>query len=344
MLTTISHGVATLQPVQSTYATNADSVRIDFTASDPDDSGVTPTLNFEVIDLSTGKSSAGTGSLVSLSAAGAYRVQYWSTDADDPEPTAAHSILIAIDREAPFVKETASPNILWPPNGKFVTVTVTGTATDTLSGVNPSSLRFHVVDEYGRVQPAGLITDMSESIATSFGGFEVVNSSFQVSLQSRRFGFDFDGRQYHIDVAAMDMAGNVGFSSTEVTVPHDMGRHHGHHGSAGFLHNAGSTGVRHHASQGSGGRFAGVEPLPREKGKNHGHGHGQSNGNAPATTVNNPVITIGLPSDGGNTHSNGHGNGNGNGNENGQANGNGNGQGNGNGNGHGQGNGKHGNG
>jgi hypothetical protein len=334
MVTTITHGVATVQPLKPTYATNADSVRVDFTASDPDDPGVTPTINMKVIDLTTGKTIAGTGSSVALSTAGDYQVQYWSTDADDPEPMGAHSILIAIDRTAPVVRATASPNILWPPNGKFVTVTVIGTVTDTLSGVDASSLHFHVVDKYGRVQPAGSITKVSESTATAFGGFEVVNYSFQVSLQARRFGFDFDGRQYHIDVTARDMAGNLGFGSTEFTVPHDMGRHHGHHGSAGFLRHAGSTGLKHHQSSGSSGNLVGAEPIPGAQVTNHGHGHGhrhgQSNANSSATVVNNPVITIGLPPGGGDSHGNGHGNGNGNG------------QGNGKGNGHG--NGKHGNG
>ena len=47
-----------------------------------------------------------------------------------------HSILIAVDRTAPTITiDTVTPNVLWPPNGKFVTVTVTGVATDSLSGV-----------------------------------------------------------------------------------------------------------------------------------------------------------------------------------------------------------------
>jgi hypothetical protein len=352
-VTTITHGVATTQPMRSAYATNADSVRVDFTATDPDDPGVTPTTHFLVADLTTGTTSTGTGSTVSLAAAGEYQVQYWSTDADDSEPAGAHSILVAIDRTAPSITLTASPNILWPPNGKFVTVNVTGTALDTLSGVNPASVRFHVVDEYGRVQPSGQITNLIESMATPFGGFGVVNFSFQISLQARRFGFDFDGRQYRIDVTAQDMAGNVGSGSTSVTVPHDIGQHngggqHGHHGFSVARVHTHSTHVKHHESSGAGGAPVNntppvsITPLPGGQGKSHGHGHGhgQSSGSSTSPVVTNPIITIGVPTDTGHGHGNGHGDGNGNGGGNGNGNGHGNGGDNGNGNGHGNGNGK----
>jgi hypothetical protein len=74
-----------------------------------------------------------------------YQLQYWSTDSDDSEAVAAHSILIAIDRTDPTITiASVTPDVLWPPNGKFVAVTVTGIASDSLSGVNASSLGFHV--------------------------------------------------------------------------------------------------------------------------------------------------------------------------------------------------------
>lgn len=94
----------------------------------------------------------------------------------------------------------------------MVPVTISGTITDSLSGVNPSTAAFAVVDEYGNVQPRGPVTLGS-------GG----SYSFQVRLQASRNGNDLDGRQYKITVSARDNAGNLGSSATVVTVPHDKG-------------------------------------------------------------------------------------------------------------------------
>ena len=119
---------------------------------------------------------------------------------------------VNIDLTPPGVTVTASPSSLWPPNGKMVPVTVSGRITDNLSGVNPSTVAFIVVDEYGSVQPSGPVTLGS-------GG----SYSFTVSLQASRNGNDMDGRQYVITVSAKDFAGNLGSAATVVTVPHDRG-------------------------------------------------------------------------------------------------------------------------
>jgi hypothetical protein len=320
-VSTITRGVAVVQPVRSAYATNADAVHVGFTATDPDDPGGMPTSHFKVTELRTGTTVSGVGSSASLSSTGLYRVQYWSTDADDSEPAAAHTILIAIDRTAPSVTvNTASPNVLWPPNGKFVTVTVTGTAFDSFSGVNPSSMRFSVSDEYGRVQPSGSITNLSESTATAFGGFEVINFSFQVTLQSRRFGYDFDGRQYIVHVTTRDIVGNSTMGSTVVTVPHDMGNHGGRLRGAGQgtqipVGNSGHKGGHQNNSHGSSGnlKLGGTTTHGHDKKLGHGQKNGQGNPFPPAAT--NPGPVVGQVSNGGHgngNHESGHGNGNGN--------------------------------
>ena len=119
---------------------------------------------------------------------------------------------VNIDLTPPAISVSANPSSLWPPNGRMVPVTVSGTITDNLSGVNPSSATFAVHDEYGLVQPSGPVTLGS-------GG----SYSFVVSLQASRDGSDQDGRQYTITVSASDLAGNHGSASTVVTVPHDQG-------------------------------------------------------------------------------------------------------------------------
>jgi glycosidase len=119
---------------------------------------------------------------------------------------------VNIDLTPPAVNISASPSSIWPANGKMVPVTVSGTITDNLSGVDPSTAAFAVVDEYGSVQPSGPVT-------LGLGG----SYSFTVLLQASRNGNDQDGRQYFITVSAKDLAGNLGSAATTVTVPHDQG-------------------------------------------------------------------------------------------------------------------------
>jgi hypothetical protein len=127
----------------------------------------------------------------------------------------------ASDTIRPAVTISANPARLWPPNGKLVSVTVSGTITDELggSGVNVSSAAYVVVDEYGRIQPLG-------TIALGTDG----RYAFTVAIEASRNGNDQDGRQYTIAVSAKDHAGNLGVASTIVTVPHDQGKSKDRHG------------------------------------------------------------------------------------------------------------------
>jgi hypothetical protein len=94
----------------------------------------------------------------------------------------------------------------------MVPVTISGTITDTGSGVNLSSGSFAVSDEYGTVQPSGTFTINPDGTYL-----------FTVNLEASRRGSDKNGRQYTISVFAKDNAGNLGSSSIIVTVPHDQG-------------------------------------------------------------------------------------------------------------------------
>lgn len=116
-----------------------------------------------------------------------------------------------IDTIPPVVSISANPRTLWPPNRAMIPVTVSGTITDSGSGVNPSSPTFRVSDEYGFVQPSGRVTLNADG-----------TYSFTVLLQASRNGEDLDGRRYVITVSAVDNAGNSASVSTGVTVPHDQ--------------------------------------------------------------------------------------------------------------------------
>ncbi|HEV2732457.1 MAG TPA: hypothetical protein VGV15_20695 [Terriglobales bacterium] len=117
-----------------------------------------------------------------------------------------------VDPTPPTITVSASPSLLWPPNGMMVPVAVSGTITDTGSGVNLSSGTFAVSDEYGTVQPTGPMSIDGNG-----------KYSFIVNLQAFRLGSDKDGRQYTISAFAKDNAGNLGSNSIVVTVPHDQG-------------------------------------------------------------------------------------------------------------------------
>jgi probable HAF family extracellular repeat protein len=120
---------------------------------------------------------------------------------------------LATPREAdttpPVITVSASPATLWPPDGRLVTVTVSGRITDEPggSGVQANSAVYQVTDEYEQIQPNGDVP--------------LVNGrySFTVALQASRRGNDQDGRHYTIVVNARDNAGNLGHASATVTVP-----------------------------------------------------------------------------------------------------------------------------
>ena len=103
--------------------------------------------------------------------------------------------------------------MLWPANGKLVPDTISGAVTDLVSGIDPGTVSFVVVDEYGQLQPAG-------PFALGADG----RYSFSVGLEARRLGQDSDGRHYQVIISAADKAGNQTSASTMVTVPHDQGK------------------------------------------------------------------------------------------------------------------------
>jgi hypothetical protein len=122
------------------------------------------------------------------------------------------ALKLSPDITPPAITVSASPATLWPPNGKLITATVSGTITDNEpggSGVNANSAAFVVMDEYGQVQPQGSVT------LESNGGY-----TFTISLPALRNEDDEDGRHYTIAVSARDNLGNPGFKSAIVTVPH----------------------------------------------------------------------------------------------------------------------------
>ena len=138
-----------------------------------------------------------------ISQEGITKLKFRSVDQAGNEEV-PQEIEIKIDKTAPAVTLSASPNQLWPVNKKMIDVTVTGNISDNLSGV--ASRSFIVTDEYQKPMPQ--LSDFNQVI----------------KLEAWRNGDDMDGRIYTIQVLGMDLAGNQNVTTTQVTVPHDQGK------------------------------------------------------------------------------------------------------------------------
>jgi len=203
-------GSVTLSPTANSNGwNNSVPVTVNLSATDGGGSGVYELRYW--VDSGQTMVTLGSSANLTFNSEGRSTIHLRALDnADNISPLVSQSV--NIDLTPPKVNVSASPTTLWPPNGKMVSVTVSGSITDNLSGVDPSKATFTVVDEYGSVQPSG-------ALSLGAGG----SYSFTVSLQASRNGTNKGGRHYTIMVSAQDLAGNFASASTVVTVPHDQG-------------------------------------------------------------------------------------------------------------------------
>lgn len=124
------------------------------------------------------------------------------TDGNGVEDVFLHTS--SVDVTPPTLELSVSPDVLWPPNKKYVKVTVDGLAEDD-TDLDSVDLEITVTDEYGEMQ-GRIVYGFGESI----------------ELEAWREGDDLDGRVYTITAIASDRAGNTVEKSVEVVVPHDM--------------------------------------------------------------------------------------------------------------------------
>jgi alpha-tubulin suppressor-like RCC1 family protein/murein DD-endopeptidase MepM/ murein hydrolase activator NlpD len=127
-----------------------------------------------------------------------YEVAYYSVDIAGNKET-EKVLVFNIDKTAPVVTLSVDPDMLWPPNGKMVSVRIGGSVTEE----NLFATVFGASDEYGEVEPA------------------VSNFGQAIKLQARRNGNDPDGRVYAVRAVSEDLAGNEGSSEARIVVPHD---------------------------------------------------------------------------------------------------------------------------
>jgi hypothetical protein len=139
----------------------------------------------------------------SVSSLGQRTVEYWSVD-NLGNVEAMNLLVVNIDTIAPVVTASANPSTAGK-KPQPVTVTISGSATDGLSGIRSAS--FNVIDKYGATQPSGPVTVQPNG-----------SYSFTLSLPATKQGSDKNGHLYTIVVTAFDQAGNSASATTTLTI------------------------------------------------------------------------------------------------------------------------------
>jgi hypothetical protein len=117
------------------------------------------------------------------------------------------------DAVAPVITVSADPAVLWPPTGKTVDVTLSGTAAGSACALGAAGVTYAVSDEYGELALSG-------PVAISADG----RFSFVLRLRASRLPRDLNGRQYTVVVQAQTVSGGTSTATTTVTVAHDRRR------------------------------------------------------------------------------------------------------------------------
>jgi hypothetical protein len=143
-----------------------------------------------------------------ISASGTHTVSFFSENRSGvAEPM--KTVIVRIDKDPPKMTCTASPSVLWAPNGKLIPISTSVTAVDDVSGAAPFVL---------------LSTATSEGSASNdIQDFLTGTADTEGVLRAIRFGTG-PGRQYSLTYQSADALGNVGTCTATVVVPHDQRR------------------------------------------------------------------------------------------------------------------------
>ncbi len=117
---------------------------------------------------------------------------------------------VLVDNTPPELSVTAAPQVVWPPNQKFVTITVGLTVHD-------------AIDPQPTVGLESIICDDGCVVASDVAGADFGTDDRTFLLRAKRSGTGA-GRTYIVTYAASDASGNTRRATTAVFVPHDQGR------------------------------------------------------------------------------------------------------------------------
>jgi hypothetical protein len=117
-----------------------------------------------------------------------------------------------VDADAPvIIGVVASTDVLWPPNGSFVSVTLAVNATDNCDA--------SVACAITNVTSSEPITGSSDNTSPDW----IITGPLSLNLRAERSDSG-PGRVYTITVKCTDFSGNSATKSLTVTAPHDLGR------------------------------------------------------------------------------------------------------------------------
>lgn len=169
-------------------------------SSDPDGDTLTYTWTWD------GGSASGVNPVVTLP----YGTTTVTLTVDDGNgETASDTVVVRVnDTIAPELKVSVSPNTLWPPNHKYVTVRPATTVKDACV----SSVNVELVSATSN-EPGNGLGDGNTANDI------VVNADGSISLRAERSGTG-SGRIYSITYKATDTGGNTATAVAAVTVPH----------------------------------------------------------------------------------------------------------------------------
>ncbi len=146
---------------------------------------------------------------------GTTTVTFTATDAAGNDASCQTTITVR-DTIPPVVTSVSSPNVLWPPNHRMVTVNNTVVATD-ICDPSPVIILTAATSNEPDDAPGGGDGNTTDDIQ----GAALGTPDFQVLLRAERDG-NGPGRVYTMTYRATDVSGNATNTSSVVTVPHDM--------------------------------------------------------------------------------------------------------------------------
>jgi len=141
-------------------------------------------------------------------------VTFTATD-DSGNVSTGQTVVTVVDTTPPeILLDEPNPSELWPPNHKFVDVTITGIAFDICDIDLDIGVSVEVIDVEGGNDDYEIVS----AAIDEDGNIEIV-----VSLKAERSGKG-DGRTYRITAEVTDDSGGSNSDTVEVLVPHDKGK------------------------------------------------------------------------------------------------------------------------
>lgn len=162
-----------------------------------------------MIDLITRIPSPSSGSRIVWGAHGINNAGQIILEYEDDARHGTYLLTPVLDTEPPIMAAlAATPDVLWPPNGRMVPVTVQASAAD--SSNLPAACAISGVTN-------------SEGPAAGADPDVVMTSGLTLSLRATRSPSGL-GRSYRVSVSCVDHSGNASSADTVVYVPHDRRR------------------------------------------------------------------------------------------------------------------------